>query len=350
MKSLLYIFLAMSVCAPAAPQDRLEGMARFDRYERLRRTLSKSVERNDFPKLKWADDSKSFSYVVDKKQFEYVVADGESKQVPLQKEPRQRPYRPSPARGRQYDVAYSSDATMKAYTKDRNVFISKANGSGVVHVTKDGNAEKRLKFGVASWVYGEELNVREAMFWSPDGKMLGFYGFDESKVPDFFIALDQTKIHDTLDVEPYPKAGDPNPIVNLYVYSLDSKKTTRIDAQFDRGAGPDVGHYIYNVQWSPDGKELLFNRTNRKQSTMEFVAANPKTGKCRVIVRESQPATWTENSPPLWWVEGKDGKKDKFVWISSRSGYRTLYIVDYNNNVVRKVPPGGRPCLPCGRI
>ena len=98
MKSLLYIFLAMSVCAPAMPQDRLEGMARFDRYERLRRNLSKSVVRNDFPKPKWSDDGRSFSYVVDKKQFEYVVADGESKQVPLQKEPKPQPFRRSPAR------------------------------------------------------------------------------------------------------------------------------------------------------------------------------------------------------------------------------------------------------------
>ena len=31
-------------------------------------------------------------------------------------------------------------------------------------------------------------------------------------------------------------------------------------------------------RWSPDGTELLFNRTNRRQNVMEFVAANPDTG------------------------------------------------------------------------
>jgi dipeptidyl-peptidase-4 len=335
MTSISSLLVVLAVCASACPQDRLEGMARFDRYERLRRSLAKAVDRKDFPKLKWADDSLSFSYVVDKKQFDYVLAEGESKQVPLQKEPRQQPFRRPPARGRQFDVAYSVDGTMKAYTKDRNVFISKANGSRVVQLTKDGNAEKRLKFGVASWVYGEELGVREAMFWSPDGKMLAYYGFDEAKVPDYYIATDQTKIHDALDVEAYPKAGDPNPVVDLYVYHLDSKRTTKLDVRFDSGGSPGLAEYVYNVQWSPDGKELLFNRTNRKQCTMEFVAANPKTGKCRVIVREEHPATWTENTPPLWWVENKDGKKDKFVWISDRNGYRNLYLVDLDGSHVQ---------------
>ncbi len=310
MKSLLSAFLFISLCAGAFPQGRLEDMARYDRYERFRRTLAKSVVRNDFPNLKWADDGKTFTYVVEKKRYEFDVAEGVSKPLPKQRD-RETPFRKFPERGRQFDTVFSPDKTLKAYTKDRNVFISKLSGAGLIQVTADGNAEKRTKYGIASWVYGEELNVREAMWWSPDGKRLAYYGFDESKVPDFYLTLDETKIHNRLDVEPYPKAGDPNPVVDLYVYELATKKTVKLDVRFDSKAGPELGHYIYNVQWSPDGTELLFNRTNRKQCTMEFVAANPVTGKCRVIVRESHPETWTENSPGLWWIEDKNGNKDR---------------------------------------
>ena len=39
-----------------------------------------------------------------------------------------------------------------------------------------------------------------------------------------------------------------------------------------------VGHYVYHVQWSPDGRELLFFRTNRRQNVMELAAADPATG------------------------------------------------------------------------
>ena len=58
-----------------------------------------------------------------------------------------------------------------------------------------------------------------------------------------------------------------------------------------------VGHYVYNVAWSPDGTELLFNRTNRRQNILELVAANPATGACRVIIHEEWPTGWVENRP-----------------------------------------------------
>ncbi len=61
------------------------------------------------------------------------------------------------------------------------------------------------------------------MWWSPDGKKLAYYRFDESKVPDFYLTPNLTTIQDTLDVEAYPKPGVPNPIVDLFVYDVDTK-------------------------------------------------------------------------------------------------------------------------------
>jgi dipeptidyl-peptidase-4 len=55
-------------------------------------------------------------------------------------------------------------------------------------------------------VYGEELRQTTAMWWSPDGTKLVHYRFDESKVPDYFLQLDQTKIQSTVDTEAYPPA------------------------------------------------------------------------------------------------------------------------------------------------
>src|SRR5205085_751681 len=73
-----------------------------------------------------------------------------------------------------------------------------------------------------------------------------------------------------------------------------------------------IGHYVYRVSWSPDGSELLVNRTNRRQNVMQFVAADPATGKCRVIVHEEWPASWVENLPAMRLL--KDNKR--FVWAS----------------------------------
>jgi dipeptidyl-peptidase-4 len=90
---------------------------------------------------------------------------------------------------------------------------------------------------------------------------------------------------------------------------------------------------VYHVSWSADGKELLFNRTNRRQNDMEFVAADPETGKCRIIVREQWPDSWTENAPPIRWL--KDNKR--FLWISERNGWRNLYLYDISGKLLSTV-------------
>ena len=68
-----------------------------------------------------------------------------------------------------------------------------------------------------------------------------------------------------------------------------------------------IGHYVYDIKWSKDGKELYFNRTNRKQNIMEFTAADPQTGKCRVIIREEWLPSWTANHPAMRFLsDGSD--------------------------------------------
>jgi dipeptidyl-peptidase-4 len=110
-----------------------------------------------------------------------------------------------------------------------------------------------------------------------------------------------------------------------------AKKTTRVDVRsgqpFDNSA---VGHYVYRVAWSPDGRELLFNRTNRRQQILEFAAANPETGATRAIIREEWPTGWVENSPAIHWLQ--DGKR--FIWQSERNGWKNLYLYDLSGKLL----------------
>src|SRR5207248_10191243 len=85
-----------------------------------------------------------------------------------------------------------------------------------------------------------------------------------------------------------------------------------------------IGHYVYNVAWSPDGKALLFHRTNRRQNILELVAGDPETGACRVIVHEEWPASWVENNPEMRFL--KDGKR--FIWASERTGWKNYELHD----------------------
>jgi dipeptidyl-peptidase-4 len=230
------------------------------------------------------------------------------------------------ARGRQADCVMSPDGKLKAFYRARNLWVANADGSNEKQVTTDGSVEKRIKNGTGSWVYGEELTQTTAIWWSPDSTKVGYYRFDEGPVKDFYVQMQQTAIQDAVDIEAYPKAGAPNPIADVFVYDMAAGKVTHIDARdgkpFDNTV---VGHYIYNVNWSPDGTELMMNRTNRRQQIMEFVACAPATGKCRVVVHEEWLTGWAENRPSLTWLKDKK----RFIWESERNGYRNYYLYDF---------------------
>ena len=228
----------------------------------------------------------------------------------------------------------SPDSTLRAFYRDRNLFIAAADGSNEIAVTTKGNQEARTKFGTGSWVYGEELNQITAMWWSPDGSKLAYYGFDEGPVQDYYLQMDQTEIQSSLDVEAYPKAGAPNPIVTLFVYDLGSGQSVEIDVRDGLPFTDDVvGHYVYRIEWTPDGSELTFQRTNRRQNINEFTACDPATGACRVIVREEWPDSWVMNHPPRLYLE--DGQR--FLWISERTGFRNIYLYDLQGELLETI-------------
>jgi dipeptidyl-peptidase-4 len=208
------------------------------------------------------------------------------------------------------------------------VWIGDSTGAGAVQITTDGSVQGRIKYGTASWVYGEELSQRTAMWWSPDGKKLAYYRFDESKVPDFYLATKLTHVQDTVDVEAYPKPGVPNPVVDLFVYDVDTKKTTHVDVRDGKPfENSSVGYYVFRVEWSADGKELTFLRTNRRQNTMEMAACNPESGSCRTVVHDENPSGWIDDDPPPSLVWLKD--KNRFIWESDRSGFKNYYLYDF---------------------
>src|SRR5579871_5095141 len=290
-------------------QDRLRTFPRYEEYARAQREFPRAV-RSGALAVNWTSDT-TFEYSRDGKHYRFDVVGKQAAEVP------ERAGMPAslarsghgyePERGRQYGTETSPDGTRTATYRDRNVYLTTSEGREIA-VTTDGSAAARIKYGTASWVYGEELNQRTAMWWSPDGRKLAYYRFDESKVPDYLLTVDETATRPRLDAEAFPLAGDDNPIVDLFIYNVDAQTSVRVDVRDGQPFSNDVvGHYVYRVEWTADGSELLFLRSNRRQNVMEIAAADPATGKCRTVLREQWPTGWLNEDPRLVFLS--DGRR-----------------------------------------
>jgi len=327
---LLILLLAFALSVSA--QDKLKSMPGYSQYQKIAPQIRNSVKPGSIS-AKWSDDGSSFEYQQDKKIYKYTIKTKKITEVGAAPEIQSPNFR-RPARGRQFDFANSPDGKWKAYTKDRNMYVSNVDGSNEMVITKDANDENQIKYGIATWVYGEELRQTTAMWWSPDSKKVAFYKFVEKDAKKYYVLLNQLELQDSLEIEAYPKVGADNLPVDLMVYDVDSKKVTPFDIRdgkpFNDGA---LGTYIYGMSWTPDGKELLYHSTNRKQDIMELRAADPATGKSRTVVHEEWLASFTQNTPEIQVL--KDGKR--FIWASERSGYSNYYLYNFSGKLINTI-------------
>lgn len=318
----------------ATAQDRLPSHPNYKAYQDAQQAIPKiNSLLNRHGVIGWSEDSKmallrgNKAFDVSKKE----IVDFTPPSTPPG--PGNQFQRPRPDRGRQFAIQYSPDGKYVSTYENGNVYLAlREKKDEKTAVTTEGSTEKRIKFGSASWVYGEELGQIEAMWFSPDSKKLIFYKIDDSKVIDYYLTTSQNAVQNKLYTEAYPKAGAPNPTAELYVYDIAAKKTVRIDTTL-ASSDPDVAHYVYGLSFQPGTNTLLFHRTNRKQNLLEWLAADLETGKTRVVLQESNPNGWVENHVSVRWLA--DGKR--FIMQSERSGFSNLYMGSVEKGVERAI-------------
>jgi dipeptidyl-peptidase-4 len=330
LPSPLLLCLLGSLALVVHAQDRLKSMPGYERHERMAKELGSAAKLGSVS-VAWQDDGRTFTFQREGKRLRFDIATLTVTNAPASDPPpRERPGRrrrdpgaEHPARGRQFTSATSPDGHWRAFYRDANVWLSETNNTNALAITRDGSEARRIRYGTANWVYGEELNQTTALWWSSNNLQLAFYRFDETQLRDYYVTLDETQFQNRLLVEPYMKVGTPNPVVDLLVYDLASQRTVTLDVRSGQPFTDTVlGHYVYGVSWTADGREVLFHRTNRRQNVVELCAADPQSGRIRVVLREEWLPSWTENLPPIRWLA--DGRR--FLVISERTGWRNLYL------------------------
>ncbi|MBR7114544.1 MAG: S9 family peptidase [Alistipes sp.] len=225
------------------------------------------------------------------------------------------------------DLSLSPDSKMIAYSKDNNLYVGELGGEARA-ITNDGEWNKIIN-GTADWVYEEEYGFTKGYAFSPDSKKIAYLRFDESEVPMFEMMRFDGELYNKPYTFKYPKAGDRNSTVELWLYDIASGSKSRIDV------GPQTDQYVPFISWTPAG-ELYFFRINRKQNHFEVVLCR-KDGTQKVIYDETSP-TYVER-PALSTIRFVDG--DRFiVQNETLTGWNHIYLHSVEKGLITPLTSG----------
>ncbi|MBR6929118.1 MAG: DPP IV N-terminal domain-containing protein [Bacteroidales bacterium] len=229
--------------------------------------------------------------------------------------------------GKQRLATFSPDATKVAFMRDNNLFIKDLTTGEEKQFTNDGLYNHIIN-GAPDWVYEEEFSFSQGFYWSPDSKKIAYMKFDESNVREFQMEEFEGLYPDWYSFK-YPKAGEDNSIVEIYVYDLASGKTVKMDT------GTETDIYLPRIAWTKDANVLAIQRLNRHQNHLEILAADATTGKSRVFYDETNDYYIDITDD---WHFLDDGTS--FLMTSEKSGYNHIYLYLLDGTLVKQLTNG----------
>ncbi|MBK6479987.1 MAG: DPP IV N-terminal domain-containing protein [Saprospiraceae bacterium] len=222
--------------------------------------------------------------------------------------------------------AFSPDGKSIAYVKGGNLWVVSLQKNLHQQLTTDGNED--VYNGYASWVYYEEILGRSsryrAFWWSPDGSRIAYLHSDDNPVPKFPVYRSEG-VHGSLEMEHYPKSGDPNPLVHMEIVDLSTGSITKIEED----ATADM--YTAWPFWTPDSKQLIFQELNRDQTHLSFYSYDIQQKSKTFLFDEKYP-TWVEFHEDIWFL-----KDNSFLMIHPLDGWWNIYKYDQQSKQVRQL-------------
>ncbi len=232
----------------------------------------------------------------------------------------------SRADGWQMFAKLSPDGRYVAFVRDHDLFVTDLITSEELRLTSSGSDD--IINGTTDWVYEEELSLRDAFRWSPDGKRIAYWQLDQSAIQPFYM-IDETELYPEIVPVRYPKAGTPNSTVRVGSLELATGETT----WFDIGSESDI--YIARMEWAASSDEVVIQRLNRHQNRLDLLLGDAGSGATEVILTETDDA-WVDVHDHLTWLD--DGRR--FLWSSERDGWRHFYLYERDGTLVRQLTSG----------
>ena len=220
------------------------------------------------------------------------------------------------------DPKFSPDGQSIAFVYEHDIWVVPVDGGPERRLTTGGH--ELLLHGDLDWVYPEEFRVRTGYHFSPDSRYIAFMESDQSVVPTYPIT-EKVSWQATVDLQRYPKPGDPNPKVRIGIVDVEKARTVWLDRSAE---------YIPRFQWA-DAQTLAVQLLDRAQEELELVLANPTNGRSKSVFFE-RDTYWINVRNDLTFLEGSD----EFLWTSDRSGMRHLYVYNRKGEQLRTLTEG----------
>ena len=296
----------------------------FD-HARLAATLSRMLDTTydayhlPFAQFEYAADGRSITFAVRNRVFACEVPTSACTATP-------RPASPIPP-----NAAVSPDSSKAAFIREYNLWVKDLASGRETQLTTDGVRDFGYSTDNAGWTRSD----RPVLLWSPDSRKIATFQQDERGVGEMYLV--QTRVgHPVLEQWKYPLPGDSIiTTIQRVVVDLDGPRVIRLQMPADQHRSTTCDHIacgaspagsLTDLEWSPDGAQLVFVSTSRDHRQEWARDADARTGAVREVFAEST-ATFFEagfdhvNWEALWGA-------NELIWYSERSDWGHLYLYD----------------------
>ena len=226
------------------------------------------------------------------------------------------------------DASFSPDGQRIAYSDGNDLYVYDIAAQTTRRITDDG-AWNQVINGTTDWVYEEEFGITRAYAFSPDSRRIAYLRFDESEVPLMEMMRFDGKLYNRAYSFKYPKAGERNSVVQLWVADLSTGAKERIDT------GPETDQYIPRIGWTPDGRPWYY-RLNRRQNTFEMIVCEPHGAQRTVYEERARQYVERVDDKTVTFID-----KDRFlVRQESHTGFMHLYLYSLRRGILGQVTRG----------
>ncbi len=262
----------------------------------------------------WAPDAKSILFTSAGRLYLYDLDS-------------QKPRALAPDKSGVGDPKFSPDGQWISFLYRHDIWLVPAEGGKERQLTT--GATGTVFHGDLDWVYPEEFALRSGYAWSPDSLRIAYLEIDQGRVPTYPIT-DLASLEATVDMQRYPKAGDPNPRVRLGI--IEVRKAGRRKAQTVWVRKDE--EYLPRFSWV-HGTRLAVQFLNREQTELQLVFVDARDGLTSTVLAESDPQ-WINITNDLRLLD----ERKEFLWTSERTGYCHIELYGYDGEKKRDLTRG----------